>query len=149
MKITKKQMTPGARVQPGKSRDMDSLEERWLRRWESHLSTAAEGGKFWRPERDSPVNVCFSPQRQFCLPGDSHPFDFAFPEWLIVIEIQGGQHMDKSGHTNAAGQNRDALKTRLAAERGWRVMTWTTDDIVHDRGFEQLARALGIIGGVA
>ena len=55
--------------------------------------------------------------------------------------------MDKSGHTNWNGQNRDALKTRLAAERGWRVMTWTTDDIVHDRGFEQLARALGIIGG--
>lgn len=137
MKITKKQMPKGTRVQGGKSSTVNDLEDRWLRRWEDYLFTLLH------PVSRPKINVeCVG---QYLLDSDDHPFDFAFLVSKILIEIQGGQHMSKSGHTNAAGQDRDALKTRLAAERGWRVMTWTTNDIEAGRGFDQLAVALGII----
>ena len=133
-----------SKVQGGSSADPDSLEERWLRRWQDFLSKEATGA--WGIEKVS----YFSPLRQFSFHHSRRfKFDFAFPgRTLVAVEIQGGtgkwsrQGKHRGMHSRPEGFDRDAEKSRLAASLGWRVLTFTTADVMEGRGFPELFAAL-------
>lgn len=146
MKITKKQMPKGSVVQPGKSSDVEDLEVEWLRGWVQWL-------------RDNRYrHVPFLPIRQAAIiPDRLFRWDFAFVKNMIVVEIQGGDKMARSGHNSPGrkarlgrkgykgGLDRDAEKSRLAAAAGYRQVTFTGSDVHARRGYEELARALGVL----
>jgi very-short-patch-repair endonuclease len=66
--------------------------------------------------------------KQFSFEGSKYRYDFAIPSAKVLIEINGGQHMARSGHNSGKGVKRDATKANLAAEHNWRLITFVTDD---------------------
>jgi hypothetical protein len=50
--------------------------------------------------------------------------DFAWPQALVALEIQGGQWV-KSGHSSGGGLERDAIKALLAQLDGWALVSMT------------------------
>jgi hypothetical protein len=144
MKITK--IPKGSKVQGG-SVAGDTLEDRWERRWLDYFNRTLcpPFSSFDDPPSvANRLHAC--PARQYKILKDRKlSWDFAWPECKVCVEIQGGQFMAKSGHTNIASQNRDAEKLRLASAAGWRQLNFTSDDVKHERGFEELAKALGLI----
>lgn len=60
------------------------------------------------------------------LDGIKYELDFAWPEYKFGIEIQGGQYLKKSGHSNIAGLERDYEKMNLAILNGWKVLQYPT-----------------------
>lgn len=70
------------------------------------------------------------PVRQYkFLPDRKFLWDFAWPDELLAVEIQGGSFMARSGHTSLAGQTRDCEKQRLAVAAGWRVLPFNSQDM--------------------
>lgn len=55
-------------------------------------------------------------------------FDFAFPEDLIAIEIEGAV-WSAGRHTRGSGYIADLDKYNSAARLGWRVFRFTTDQV--------------------
>lgn len=51
-------------------------------------------------------------------------FDWAIPEKKWAVEFNGGVFMNKSGHSNAAGQTRDQEKMNQAQILGWKVLSY-------------------------
>ena len=135
MTITKKQRPRGSKVQAGKSLKVGmTLEDKFdaaLRKWLS------DNG-YRRCDALIPIlQAAIIPDRKF-------RWDFAWMEHKLAVEINGGQFMIRGGHSSIAGTNRDAEKGRMAAAAGWRVLTFTGDDIKHGRGFDELASCLGL-----
>lgn len=63
-------------------------------------------------------------------------FDFAWPKYMVAVEIQGGSFMRRSrkggrggGHNSAIGQAKDYEKHREAAMLGWRLLPFNTHDL--------------------
>lgn len=57
-------------------------------------------------------------------------FDFAWPESLLGVEIQGGTAMrSRSGHTSISGIQKDYEKLNAAQLAGWRVLQYTSLDL--------------------
>lgn len=57
----------------------------------------------------------FAPPRRF-------RFDFAYPDKMLAIEIDGGTYSKKSRHTTGTGVNGDCHKFCVAVVHGWRVL---------------------------
>lgn len=57
----------------------------------------------------------FHPERKY-------RFDWCVPSLKIAIEYEGGIFMQKSGHSNFKGQNRDIDKYNSAQVLGWKVI---------------------------
>ena len=55
-------------------------------------------------------------------------FDFALPEWLIAIEVEGGV-FTQGRHTRGTGFTNDLLKYNAAVTLGWVVLRYTTGQI--------------------
>lgn len=55
-------------------------------------------------------------------------FDYAIPAVMIAVEYEGGIFMQKSGHTSAAGVNRDIEKYTRAQLLGWKVVRVTASN---------------------
>lgn len=53
------------------------------------------------------------------IPGRRFRFDFAHTQSRVLIEINGGVFMGKSGHSSAKGIMRDYEKNNLAVSNGW------------------------------
>ncbi len=51
-------------------------------------------------------------------------FDFAIPDYMIAIEIEGGAHV-QGRHNRAAGFIKDMEKYNTAALMGWRIFRFT------------------------
>jgi very-short-patch-repair endonuclease len=90
-----------------------------------------------------------APKRQFKLPHLPYVWDFAFPESLLLIEVNGGtwtkgtkQYMEKSGHNSPAGIQRDYTKANAAALAGWWQLTFTADDVKSGRAIADVKRFL-------
>ena len=141
MKISK--IPKNSKLQGGTSADPDSLEERWLRRWQDFFSKQDSGAR-------EIEKVYLSPKRQFRFhESRGFKFDFAFTgRTPVAVEIQGGtgkwstQGKFRGMHSRPEGFDRDAEKSRLAASLGWRVLTFTTADVMEGRGFTELLAAL-------
>lgn len=66
----------------------------------------------------------------FNRPENNMEFDFAWPEYKVAIEINGGQwSRGKMGHNSGSGVERDARKANYAALRGWVLLVFVTDHI--------------------
>lgn len=74
-------------------------------------------------------------------------FDFAWPTYKIVVEVQGGLHLgSKGGHTSKAGSERDCKKLNDAVLLGWCVLQFTSDMISSGEAvtyIEDLLKKLG------
>lgn len=67
-----------------------------------------------------------SPLRQHKFHTDRKwAFDFAWPEWKLAVELDGGSWI-KGGHNTATGQARDYEKHNAAVRLGWRVLRFNT-----------------------
>lgn len=65
----------------------------------------------------------FTPTRKF-------KFDFAWPDLMLAVEIEGGTRFGRSRHSRGDGFERDCVKYNLAALEGWKVLRFTTQ-MVH------------------
>lgn len=54
-------------------------------------------------------------------------FDFAYPEKMIAIEIDGGTYSRKSRHTSPIGYRKDCEKINTATALNWRVFRFDTN----------------------
>lgn len=59
-------------------------------------------------------------------------FDFAWPEQRVAVEIEGGVYMRVSGHTSAAGYQKNCEKYNAAIEAGWVVLRYTPQMVKAD-----------------
>ena len=64
-------------------------------------------------------------------------FDFAWPEWKLVVEVEGGT-WSRSRHTTGAGFEKDAVKYNTAAEKGWLVFRYTSGMIASGEAATQI-----------
>ena len=75
-----------------------------------------------------PPPVC-----QFKIPHVPYFYDFAWPEFLLTVEINGGTHAGdngkKSGHSTGKGIQRDYTKSNAAVMHGWNPLVFTADDV--------------------
>lgn len=89
---------------------------------------------------------------QLIIPGRQYRADFCFPEAMLMIEVEGGTQMTR---TNAKGQtmvggrhntDEDRYKYNLAARHGWRVMRFSTQQLIRDPKscVDLVLQALGI-----
>jgi hypothetical protein len=60
------------------------------------------------------------------LKGRRFRFDFAWPQHLIAVEIEGGTFMPHGRHTTGVGYAKDCEKYNLATLNSWRVYRFTT-----------------------
>ena len=58
------------------------------------------------------------------IPGRKFAYDFQVDD--ILIEVQGGVYMDKSGHNTGNGVTRDCEKNNLAVLNGYRTLMFTS-----------------------
>jgi len=68
-------------------------------------------------------------------------FDFAFPDRMIAVEIEGGV-WSGGRHTTGAGFTRDCEKYNLAAELGWIVFRFTGTDVEDGTALTQIERVM-------
>jgi hypothetical protein len=84
-------------------------------------------GKKWYPEFQ------FSPARRW-------RFDYAAPH-MVAVEIEGAI-WSGGRHTRGAGYQRDLDKYNAAAQMGWRVFRFSTQDVLRGKAAEMLRRVL-------
>ena len=65
-------------------------------------------------------------------PKTQHRFDFAWPNYMVAVEIEGGVWVG-GRHNTGKGFISDCRKYNLAAERGWVVLRYTPEDLKGDR----------------
>lgn len=70
-----------------------------------------------------------APDREYkALANRRYRWDFAWPSYSLLVEVQGGIWM-KGGHSSGAGITRDCTKLSLATLAGWATMQVTKDHI--------------------
>ena len=55
-------------------------------------------------------------------------FDFAWPELMIAVEIEGGT-FSNGRHTRGSGFTKDCEKYNLATKLGWKVFRFTGEQV--------------------
>jgi very-short-patch-repair endonuclease len=76
-------------------------------------------------------------------PGRLHRFDFAWPERMLGVEVDGGT-WSAGRHTRGAGFERDVEKLNAAAELGWVVLRFTTRMVEDGRALATIQNALKV-----
>lgn len=63
--------------------------------------------------------------REFvAIPGRKFRWDFAWPDSMLLVEIQGGIFVRRSAHSGPTAQKRDMEKNNLAVCAGYRTLTF-------------------------
>ena len=71
-------------------------------------------------------------------------FDFAWPDRLLAVEVDGGAWVPGGGrHTRGAGFAADHDKFNRATLLGWRVLRFTARHLADGSALADLAEALG------
>ena len=73
-------------------------------------------------------------------------FDYAFPEYMVAVEVDGGVWTG-GRHINPAGYINDMEKLNTAASMGWLVLRITTDDRFASKIFELIEKTLELRKG--
>jgi very-short-patch-repair endonuclease len=68
-------------------------------------------------------------------------FDFAIPEAMLAIEIEGGLWIT-GRHNRASGFVKDMEKYNTAATLGWRVLKFTPQEIQKDSTYQTIKKCL-------
>jgi very-short-patch-repair endonuclease len=93
------------------------LENRFLEYWNEHC-----------PECPQPVRQYrFHETRNFA-------FDFAWPEYKVAVEIEGGLFSRFSRHRSSVGYHNDCDKYNEATRLGWKLIRFTTKHIQAGKG---------------
>lgn len=69
-------------------------------------------------------------------------FDFAFPDELLAVEIEGG-HWSGGRHTRGTGFEKDCEKYSEGAAMGWRIIRVTTAQVKSGDALAWITKALG------
>ena len=69
-------------------------------------------------------------------------FDFAFPEASLAVEIEGGI-WSGGAHVRGKKFQEDCRKYAEAAILGWRVMRFSTQQVISGEAIDYVLRALG------
>ena len=59
-------------------------------------------------------------------------FDFAWPELMIAVEVEGGVYSN-GRHSRGKGFTEDCVKYNAAATLGWRVLRFTTEQVTQNK----------------
>jgi hypothetical protein len=70
-------------------------------------------------------------------PGRKWRFDFAWPAYMLAVEVQGGAWTGK-GHTGGEGYRNDCEKLNAAALAGWTVLWYTTEMVQDASAIDQI-----------
>jgi hypothetical protein len=70
-------------------------------------------------------------------------WDITLPEHRIAIEIQGGFYRGVGGHNSINGMQRDMDKLNAGVMLGWRVLHFSSADVLRGRAKAFLAEHLG------
>ena len=68
-------------------------------------------------------------------------FDFAWPDWRIAVEAEGGQWTG-GRHYTGAGFEKDCEKYNEAVAQGWDVLRFTTNMINDGRAMRMIERMI-------
>ena len=71
-------------------------------------------------------------------------FDFAYPDWLVAVEVEGGGWV-QGRHNRGAGFEKDREKYAEALIRGWRVLSVTPKMITDGRALAYLEALLKLV----
>lgn len=85
------------------------------------------------------LEVEFEEEYRFCE--RKWRFDFAIPERMIAIEVEGGV-MNGGRHTRPIGFLNDCIKYNTATAMGWKVYRFPTSAIMDASAKEFLAKHL-------
>jgi very-short-patch-repair endonuclease len=78
----------------------------------------------WAADKSRPM-----PRRQYCFhPARRWRFDFAWPDAMVAVEVEGGVWTG-GRHTRGAGFQADCRKYNAAVLLGWRVLRYTATDL--------------------
>ena len=90
------------------------------------------------------VNKLPKPERQHLFaPRRKYAFDFAWPQWKLAVEVEGGIWRRGGGaHSHPTAIIRDIVKHNLATDLGWRVYRFTTDQVQSGEAINHMARVL-------
>lgn len=69
-------------------------------------------------------------------------FDFAWPEHMLAVEIEGGT-WSGGRHTRGKGYANDCRKYNAAVLLGWRVLRFTTEMVANGSALAAIEEALG------
>lgn len=61
--------------------------------------------------------------------GRKHRFDWAWPDYKIAVEVDGGQY---AAHGGKHSEDRDREKLNIAASLGWLVFRFSPDQLTND-----------------
>jgi hypothetical protein len=78
--------------------------------------------EFWQNWKDTGLPMP-TPEYRFNKPRSQHRFDFAWPDVMVSVELEGGIYSN-GGHTRGSGYIKNLLKYNLAAEMGWVVLRY-------------------------
>ena len=76
------------------------------------------------------------------IPGRKYRADFAFNK--IIVEINGGTWMQKSGHSTALGIKRDYEKSNVAQLAGFMYLQFIPDEVYNSVAINTLKQALEV-----
>lgn len=69
--------------------------------------------------------------------------DFAWPEQMIILEVQGGAFVN-GGHTRGPAYVKEMERTNTAALLGWRMFFTTPKNLMTELTMRMLKQALGL-----
>jgi very-short-patch-repair endonuclease len=70
-----------------------------------------------------------APKREFRFhPDRKWRFDFAWPEKMVAVEVEGGT-WSGGRHTTGLGFQKDCEKYNAATALGWRVFRYTSEQV--------------------
>ena len=75
-------------------------------------------------------------------PDRKYRFDFAWPDRMIAVEVEGGTFYGKSRHGSGTGFENDCRKYNLAAMLGWTVLRFTTRMVSSGEAIDELRQLL-------
>jgi very-short-patch-repair endonuclease len=81
------------------------------------------------------------PEREYAFCGRKWRFDFAFPDSLVAVEIEGGTWI-AGRHSRGAAFAKDCEKYNAACHGGWRVFRYTTEMVLDGTAINDMLEAL-------
>lgn len=83
------------------------------------------------------------PQREFMFHADRRwRFDFAWPAVKLACEVEGGVY-SQGRHTRGSGFEMDAVKYAEAVADGWRVLRFSTGQVLQGIAINYVEKILG------
>jgi hypothetical protein len=86
-----------------------------------------------------------TPIRQFfAIPGRKLAFDFGFPDWRLLVEVQGGV-WTKGKHGRGSGIIGDQNKLNLAVLNGYFTLQFSVNHIDDGSALQTIQRAFRVL----